>query len=164
MRRLALVLAVLGGCGGGGGEDTSVPLPKACEAPISGTNITFRLVAQTQGAALLVTSPPNDIRRFVVEQEGRIKVLEDTGLSATPFLDVSSEIVAGGEQGLLGLAFHPQYALNRRFFIYYTQAGTGAIRVSSFVASAANPDLADAASEQEVITIPHPGFTNHNGG
>lgn len=161
MRRLALLLAVLGGCGDGGGGDSSVALPKACETPITGTNITFRLVAQTQGAALLVTSPPDDIRRFVVEQEGRIKLLEDTGLSATPFLDVSNEIVAGGEQGLLGLAFHPQFASNRTFFIFYTTADANVL--ARYQVSATDPAKADPSTKTVLLSIPD--FAgNHNGG
>src|SRR6478752_3080184 len=116
MRYVALALAVLGGCGG----DDAPSLPAACPAPVNGTSITFREVARTRGAALLVTSPPNDVRRFVVEQDGRILQLTDSGLSTTPFLDVSSLIACCGEQGLLGLAFHPKYASNGQFFIFYT--------------------------------------------
>ncbi|HEY5922967.1 MAG TPA: hypothetical protein VIV11_14910, partial [Kofleriaceae bacterium] len=104
MRYAALALAVLAGCGDDSGAP---PLPLACEAAVTGTAITFREVGRTRGAALLVTSPPNDIRRFVVEQDGRILQLTDTGVSPTPFLDVSSIIACCGEQGLLGLAFHP---------------------------------------------------------
>ncbi|NVB77386.1 MAG: glucose dehydrogenase [Kofleriaceae bacterium] len=160
MRRTALLLALLGGCGS---EDKSVPLPKACETPITGTNITFRLVAETPSAALLVTSPPNDVRRFVVEQNGRILVLEDTGLSSTPFLDISSDsqFAAGGEQGLLGLAFHPQFATNRTFFIFYTTGDANV--VARYQVSATDPAKADPATKTVLITIPD-FATNHNGG
>src|SRR5512144_1121708 len=103
MRYVALALALLG-CGG----DETPSLPPACEAPVHGTSITFREVARTKSAALLVTSPPNDIRRFVVERDGLIEQLTDTGISPTLFLDVSNIITAGGEEGLLGLAFHPK--------------------------------------------------------
>ena len=68
------------------------------------------------------------------------------------------------ERGLLGLAFHPRYAANGRFFVFYTQRGSGDLRISSFVVSATNPDRADPGSEREVLTIPHPDFANHNGG
>lgn len=106
MRRTALALVILGACGGNDGPS----LPSVCTQPIAGTNVSFRFVAETQGAAILVTSPPNDIRRFVVEQEGRIKLLADTGLMPTPFLDISNDdtFACCGERGLLGLAFHPQ--------------------------------------------------------
>jgi glucose/arabinose dehydrogenase len=157
---MALSLAVLAGCGN---SDHSVPLPKACEVPVSGTKITFRLVAETQGAALLVTSPPNDVRRFVVEQEGRIKLLADTGLSATPFLDLTRDpmFAAGGEQGLLGLAFHPQFATNRTFFIFYTTGDAN--KVARYQVSATDPSTADAATRTEILSIPD-FASNHNGG
>jgi hypothetical protein len=63
---------VLGACDG---DPAKPKLPAACDVPISGTTITFRFVAETQEAAMLVTSPPDDIRRFVVEQQGRIKII-----------------------------------------------------------------------------------------
>ena len=140
MRRLALALAVLGGCGG----NELPPLPPACETPIAGSNITYRLVGQTQGAALLVTSPPRDIRKFVVEQQGRIKILTDAGLSDTPFLDLTSVVECCDERGLLGLAFHPNYATNRTFFVYYT-TGSANI-VARYVTDVVNPDVAYPAS------------------
>ena len=69
---------------------------------------------------LLLTAPAGDTRLFVVEKGGLIKVVKNGSILATPFLDVSSLISNGGEQGLLGLAFDPQYAANGRFFISYT--------------------------------------------
>lgn len=134
-----------------------------CKQPIAGSNVSFRLVAETQGAAILVTSPPNDIRRFVVEQEGRIKLLEDTGLMPTPFLDISNDdtFACCGERGLLGLAFHPQFATNHTFFIFYTTADANIL--ARYKVSATNPDLADPASREILVSIPD--FAgNHNGG
>jgi glucose/arabinose dehydrogenase len=156
MRYAALTLAALGGCGGGDGAS----LPPACEAPVSGTTITFREVARTRGAALLVTSPPADARRFVIEQNGRIIQLTDTGLSPTPFLDISSRVKCCGEQGLLGLAFHPRYADNGYFFVYYTTESENV--VSRFKVSS-SPDVADPASEQRILAIAD-FADNHNGG
>jgi glucose/arabinose dehydrogenase len=105
-------------------------------------------------------------RLFIVEQDGRVRIVTKEGaLLATPFLDISP--LDGGERGLLGLAFHPQYAANRKFYVFYTPNASAAnytLRVSEFLASAANPNVADAASERLVITIPHPTFGNHNGG
>jgi glucose/arabinose dehydrogenase len=110
-------------------------------------------------------------RLFVVEQDGRIRIVRNGALLATPFLDITSLTNMNGEQGLLGLAFHPQYAANRRFYVFYvhpsdhaTPSLRNALQVSEFLANAANPDLADAASERRIITIPHPGASNHNGG
>ncbi|MDQ3806224.1 MAG: PQQ-dependent sugar dehydrogenase, partial [Acidobacteriota bacterium] len=101
-------------------------------------------------------------RLFVVEQTGRIKVLQPGASAPTVFLDISAKLVAGGERGLLGLAFHPSYRLNRRFFVNYTRAGDGATVVAEYRASAADPDVADTA-ETVLLTIGQP-FTNHNGG
>ena len=103
-------------------------------------------------------------RLFVAEQGGRIMITRNGAVLPTPFLDLTSRIAQGGERGLLGLVFHPQFATNRRFFVFYTILPDGDLRVSSFLASAANPDLADPASELEVITIPHSAAANHNGG
>jgi glucose/arabinose dehydrogenase len=101
-------------------------------------------------------------RLFVVEQTGRVKVLQPGATTPTVFLDVSAKIVSGGERGLLGLAFHPYYKLNRRFFVNYTRAGDGATVVAEYRASASNPNVADAA-EVVLLTVGQP-FANHNGG
>ena len=104
-------------------------------------------------------------RLFVVEQVGRIRIVTKSGtLLPTSFLDIIGPVLNGGERGLLGLAFHPQYAANQKFYVFYTRDGDGALQVSEFLASAANADLADGASERPLITIPHPTFGNHNGG
>jgi glucose/arabinose dehydrogenase len=101
-------------------------------------------------------------RLFIVEQGGRIKVLQPGATTATVFLDISSKIVAGGERGLLGLAFHAQYASNGRFFVQYTRAGDGAIVIAEYRVSS-NPNVA-STTETVLLTIPHPTNTNHNGG
>ncbi|HEX9898608.1 MAG TPA: PQQ-dependent sugar dehydrogenase, partial [Candidatus Methylomirabilis sp.] len=102
-------------------------------------------------------------RLFIVEQGGRIRIYDSTGLRPTPFLDVQSLITsAGAEQGLLGLAFHPTYATNRRFFVYYTNTA-GNIVIAQYLRSA-DPNVADSTSATVVLTIPHPNHTNHNGG
>lgn len=101
-------------------------------------------------------------RRFIVEQPGRIRVMQPGATTATLFLDISNRIVAGGERGLLGLAFHPQFAANRRFFVNYTRQPDGATVVAEYRVSAANPNVADTA-EAVWLVIPQP-FENHNGG
>ena len=129
--------------------------------PVHGTSITFRYVAETQDAALLVTSPPDDVRRFVVEQQGRIKIITDTGL--VTFLDIGndSDFACCGEQGLLGLAFHPKYATNGRFFIFYTTSNKNI--VAEYKVSATDPNAADPASKKMVLSIDD-FASNHNGG
>ena len=101
-------------------------------------------------------------RLFIVEQDGVILVLQSLQSTPTIFLDVRTRIATVGEQGLLGLAFHPQYAKNGRFFIFYTRAGDGTIVIAEYHVSA-DPNTADT-TEQVLLTIPHPTHTNHNGG
>jgi glucose/arabinose dehydrogenase len=102
-------------------------------------------------------------RLFIVQQGGIIRVLQPGSTTPTDFLNITSRVLSGGERGLLGLAFHPQYSTNRRFFVYYTRQTDGAIQIAEYQASAANPDVANT-TEKIIITIPHPSFSNHNGG
>jgi hypothetical protein len=101
-------------------------------------------------------------RLFIVEQDGIIRVLQSEQSTPTIFLDIRPKIAAEGEQGLLGLAFHPQYATNGRFFVFYTRVGDGAIAIAEYRVSA-DPNVAET-TEQVLLTIPHPTHTNHNGG
>jgi hypothetical protein len=101
-------------------------------------------------------------RLFIVEQPGRILVLQPGAGMPTVFLDIMSKVLFGGEQGLLGLAFHPQYAMNRRFFVNYTRQPDGATVIAEYRASVADPNVADTA-ETTILVIPQP-FANHNGG
>ncbi len=111
----------------------------------------------------IIASPTNDNRLFVVQQSGTIKIVNENGTVAPDnFLNISSLITFGGERGLLGLAFHPQFATNRYFFVYYNNL-QGSVRVSRFTANSANPNTADISSEKILLTIPKP-FSNHNGG
>ncbi len=111
---------------------------------------------------VLVTNA-GDARLFVVEQAGRIRIVSGGSLLGTPFLNLSSQISTGGERGLLGLAFHPDFATNGRFFVYYTRTG-GDIQVSEFVRSAGDANVADASSERPILRIGHSTYSNHNGG
>jgi len=99
---------------------------------------------------------------FIVEQPGRIKVLNPDSTTPGVFLDIVSKVLSGGERGLLGLAFHPQFESNRRFFVNYTRRPDGATVIAEYRASASNPDLADA-SETVLLSFAQP-FPNHNGG
>jgi len=105
----------------------------------------------------------NDDRLFVVEQGGRIKIIQSDGtVNTTPFLNISGQISSGGERGLLGLAFHPDYTNNGYFFVYYTKPN-GDSQVSRFSVDSGNPDIADENSEFPIIDYSQP-FSNHNGG
>ena len=104
-----------------------------------------------------------DERLFVVEQGGVIKIVDLNGVvNTTPFLDIESIVNAGGERGLLGLAFHPEYQTNGRFFVHYSN-NSGDTQISEFSVSSSNPDIANPNSEVMILTVPQP-FSNHNGG
>jgi glucose/arabinose dehydrogenase len=118
---------------------------------------------------LFAAAPPGDTSRlFIVQQTGQILIvsLPSGTVNPTPFLDIHSRLVSGGEQGLLGLAFDPDYASNGRFYVNYTAPGgafgAGITRVSRFNLTA-DPDIADPASEKIVLSFDQPQ-TNHNGG
>jgi glucose/arabinose dehydrogenase len=124
-------------------------------------SLTARLVASGLRNPLDLQAAPGDSDRlYVVEQGGRIRIIRGGQLQSTPFLDVSLRIASGGERGLLGLAFHPQFATNRRFFVNYTNP-RGDTHIAEFRASSA--DAAEAASERVILTQSQP-FANHNGG
>jgi Glucose / Sorbosone dehydrogenase/Putative binding domain, N-terminal len=101
-------------------------------------------------------------RLFIVEQGGIIKVLLPGGAPAV-FLNIQSRVLSGGERGLLGLAFHPLYSTNGRFFVFYTQNPDGALVVAEYLASPPRSNVA-GTTERRILVIPHPGASNHNGG
>jgi glucose/arabinose dehydrogenase len=101
-------------------------------------------------------------RLFIVEQGGVIKVLQPGSSTPTVFLNITSQVLSGGERGLLGLAFHPAYKTNGRFFVYYTRQTDGALRIAEYHVST-NHNAADT-TETIILEIPHPTNTNHNGG
>jgi glucose/arabinose dehydrogenase len=116
---------------------------------------------------MFVTAPAGDSRLFVVERAGRIRIWDGDEVLEPPFLDITTEVNQAGEGGLLGLAFAPDYATSRAFYIYYT--ADGAVqgsplesRISRFRAQQANPNRADAA-EKVLLRLDQP-FDNHNGG
>jgi glucose/arabinose dehydrogenase len=139
--------------------------------PVSGTALTTKLIASEPdiNQAVFVTSPSGDPRLFVVERCGIIRIIEDGAVLAKPFLDISlisdqpRVDCSSDEEGLLGLAFHPSYRTNGRFFIKYTRTIDG--NRSNLVAEyhvSSDPNVADV-TEKEIIDIPQPQ-ANHNSG
>ena len=109
-----------------------------------------------------LTAPVGDTRLFVVEQPGRIRIVQGGQLLPTPFLDIASIVRStGNEQGLFSLAFHPQYAANGFFYVNYTDQ-SGDTRVARYSVTG-NANVADPASEKLILAIDQP-FGNHNGG
>ena len=111
---------------------------------------------------VFLSQPLNDGRIFVVEQSGRIRVVKDGVLQTTPFLDITSRVLSGGERGLFSVAFHPQYATNHFFYVYFTTQTNGDIRIERFTATTA--DVADPATSKLILTVAHSTQSNHNGG
>ncbi len=119
-----------------------------------------RLIEVARGLSNPVSiANAGDDRLFVVEQRGTIRIVRDGQVLEQPFLDVTDRVRSGGEQGLLGLAFPPDFADSGRFYVYYTDLNGDSV-LSRFVADG---DAADPASEQVLLTQVQP-YANHNGG
>lgn len=162
----AIALITLGGCGGGGSggdRDSDPPSTGAIrlEAAFGGRTFTSPLG--------LLQAPDDNARWYVVEQAGRVRDFNEADANAaTTFVDISSQVESGGEKGLLGMAFHPQYAANGRVYLSYTHRNTSnelVSRISTFTTVPAGDGrrAIDPATEQIVLTVVQP-FDNHNGG
>lgn len=158
--RLCVLVLLLAACGGGGGSNGGGVAPPP--------PVTLRLqpITTVVGFALFLTAPPGDTARaFVVEKDGIIRIL-DLATQQTlpvPFLNLTGLITTAGEQGLLGLAFHPDFAVNGFFYVTVSNT-TGSTEIRRYRVSA-DPNLADISTALLVIRIDQPpGFTNHKGG
>lgn len=119
-------------------------------------------IASGLDAPLFLTTAPGDATRlFVVEKTGRIRVISNGDLLPAPFLDLSAVVSSDNERGLLGLAFHPGYAANGRFFVHYNDLN-GETRISEFGVSA-DPDVADPG-ESLILGVDQPATDTHKGG
>jgi hypothetical protein len=136
------------------------PVPFDPEAPGPTLPVTLRRVVTGLESPVSIAHAGDD-RLFVNLQDGRIVIVQNGTLQPVPFLDIRNIVRSGGERGLLGLAFHPRYAQNGRFFVYYTDA-KGDVVIARYQVSG-DPDRADAGSGRILIKIPQP-FGNHNGG
>lgn len=135
---------------------------RAETALLDGIQITTETIAFGLEQPVFLTAPTGDPHLFVVEQTGNIRILAASGALPDPFLDLSSQIsTGGGEQGLLGLAFHPLYAQNGRFFVYLTNP-RGDIELREY--RRVTDDLADPATARILLTVDHQAADNHNGG
>jgi glucose/arabinose dehydrogenase len=109
-----------------------------------------------------LTQPLDDGRIFVVMQSGRIEVVRDGVLQTTSFLDIRTRVLSGGERGMFSVAFHPNYATNRFFYVAFTDLD-GDVRIERFTTTS-NPEVANPASAKLILIIEHSQFANHNGG
>jgi glucose/arabinose dehydrogenase len=133
----------------------------ACAAGAGGREDALRLVrVGTFSAPVYVAAPRTEPNRiYVVEQAGRIRVLENGRVRATPFLDIVSQVQSGGEQGLLSVAFHPNYAENRLFYVDYTDTN-GDTRIVEFRSDGTK---AIPSSRRQLVFVKD-FASNHNGG
>jgi glucose/arabinose dehydrogenase len=112
----------------------------------------------------ILPDPNNANRLFILEQEGMIRVFDTQNAStSTVFLDISDRVLYGGEQGLLGLAFHPNYSQNRYFYVDYVADNPRRTVIARYTAMADDPNLADPNSQQIILEVNQP-FSNHKGG
>jgi glucose/arabinose dehydrogenase len=162
---LATLLAGVSACGSSSQAQQDASAQTRTVARASGAAGVRLIRVGTFDQPLTVAAAPGDRSRvYVVERGGRVQLLLNSHERSKPFLDISGSVNAsGGEQGLLGLAFPPDYGKTGLFYVDYTTANND-IRVAQFRRSAGDPNVADAASGRTVITIDHHAFTNHNGG
>ncbi len=150
---------------------TAVPTDTPIPVTPTSTPVPFQPVEQirltpviTDGLRLpLYLTHAGDGRLFVVQQNGVIRIIQDGVVLSEPFLEIRDRVGAeANEQGLLSVAFHPQYVQNGYFFVNYTNLAFDTV-ISRFQVSATDPNLADPASEKIMLTIEQP-YANHNGG
>lgn len=145
---------------------TPTPSPTPTNTPIPAESVdSISLVPVLEGvfSRPVYLTHAADERLFIVEQAGVVHILKDGQLLEEPYLDIQDRVGSSQlEQGLLSIAFHPDYQQNGRFFAYYTDA-VGTTHISSFEVSDDDPDRADASSEIVLLSVDQP-FPNHNGG
>lgn len=158
---IACLMLAFAACRPASASPRAVPVPRVLAEGVALTQIATGL-----SKPVVLTFAPGDPRErlFVVEKTGTIRVMRGGVIdpASPPFLDLSKRVSGQSEQGLLGLAFHPRYAENRRFFVNLTDRD-GDTRVLEFRASPTDPERADPASERELLFVDQP-YSNHNGG
>jgi glucose/arabinose dehydrogenase len=131
--------------------------------PVSGSVMLAQVASGIGSPTDIQNARDGSGRLFFVRQTGQIMVWKSDVESPTEFLNISSLVLAGGERGLLGLAFHPDYRNNGLFYVNYTRSPDGATVVARYSRSANDPDAADPRSAAVLLTIAQP-YANHNGG
>lgn len=144
---------------------TATPTPSPAPSGFDPARISVGYVAYATvpGRPLAITHAGDGSKRlFVADQDGRVHIVRGGVTEPDPFLDISDQVSGGGEQGLLGLAFHPDYPADPRVFVDYTDAAGDTV-VSSFTVDPGDPDQVDPASEVVILEVDQP-YSNHNGG
>jgi glucose/arabinose dehydrogenase len=168
-RVLAVLMALaLAGLPAVSGSALAGPIPadgvsRVTLAAPSSARIALQLLASGLSKPVFITPAPDTSGRlFIVEQSGQIRIHKSGSLLATPFLSISSLVSKGYEQGLLGLAFHPKFTMNRKFYVNYTDVN-GATVIREYAASAGNANVVDMSTARTLMRIGQP-YANHNGG
>ncbi len=150
---------ILGACG-----SSTLSGAATVAGPARAARIGLQRIGVFSQPVYLAAAPGDPHRLFVVERAGRIIVLVRGRRRARPFLDITGKVNSGGvEQGLLSMAFAPDYQTTGRFYVYYTDASNN-IQIVQYRRARSDPNRADAASARTVLTIDHHAETNHNGG
>jgi len=166
-RIAAVIIAafLLASCGG----SSSSPSPNPTLTP-SGppARLALNLVVSGLASPLDLAVPDDGSGRlFVVEQGGRIKIIQNGSVLSPPFLDISSKVTTGGEMGLLGVTFHPNFSSSRKFYVNYVRTQTGQIQsvIAEYSVASATSNQTDASTERILLTVNQVGnFTNHKAG
>jgi glucose/arabinose dehydrogenase len=154
-------MLAISACASDTGTNPAPPPAPPPPPPAGEFSLTTETVATGLTRPLYLTAPAGDDRLFIVEQMGRIRIVKNGVVLTAPFLDISSKLSGSTEQGLLSLAFHPDYGANGLFYVDYTDVD-GDTRVERYAVSA-DPDVANGGSAKLILTVPQP-FSNHNGG
>lgn len=152
-RRGAVALALALAVPGTGANAGPLPVEPVLAVP----------VGQFTAPTYLTSAPGDPTAVYVTERAGTIKLARGNALAPTTFLDITTRISVVGEGGLLSVAFPPDHATSRLFYVYYANTDTD-IEIDEFARSATDPDVADPASRRTVLVIPHRAFSNHYGG
>jgi glucose/arabinose dehydrogenase len=162
---VAIIALVIGGsapaAAAGARPATTIAAAPAAYNP-NGVAISLRQVVGTFDHPVLVTSPRDGSRRlFVVEQTGRVRIIQRGAVLATPFMNLSTIISNSGERGLLGLAFHPAFKTNGKVYVNYTNLAGNTV-IAEYRVLTTNPNRV-ASTARRILTIAQP-YPNHNGG
>ncbi|MCS6936162.1 MAG: PQQ-dependent sugar dehydrogenase [Candidatus Bipolaricaulota bacterium] len=137
---------------------------RASPQSLSGVSLVLQQIATGLAYPVAITHANDGSGRlFITLQNGKIVIYNGTQILPTPFLDISSLVACCGESGLLSVAFHPNYATNGFFYVFYTNLN-GDLVIARYSRSSGNPNVADPTSALILLTIPHPTYNNHNGG
>jgi glucose/arabinose dehydrogenase len=158
---VALGIVLFTGCGNDERVANAASPPASAASVAALSTLQLEKVAEGLTNPVYITSPAGDPRLFVVEQAGRIRILRNGRLVPTPFLDIRSSVRSGGEQGMLSMAFHPDYRTNGFFYVNYTDRN-GDTHVERFKVTS-NADVADPSSAKLILKVDQP-YANHNGG